>query len=623
MNRTRSIAAVPHVSQRLFPQTASAIRHAHRVAFALVALLLSACGANTSAPATADASAPASDPERAVTQALSFETSDGATLHATIRGTDDLRARPLIIEFSPYGAGSDVPDFGPAYNHIFVNARGTGQSSGVWTAVGPHDQQDVSEFVAWACAQPWSNGHIGLYGFSASAIAVYNSLHLPLACVDAAALMAGTNDLYRDLLYPGGGMNLLPGAVVGLGVGAPIILGGMLNLVQQHDLPLAQVFAGAGFLGTITEVLAHTTEDQFWLDRTQRAGPNHFPVLADTSFYDVESRGPFESYKMLRDLGVPVHLKTLGAHDGFPANTDGPQPAYRRWFDHYLLGADNGVERESKVELLIGHGGYGALAAGDFTRIEASDWPVPGTRWQTFYLDPARGGGAHSINDGQLTPQAPTQQARQGYPALSSLLSTDPNTTATVSAAGVGTLFQFLPFLDELGLIETLSLTYTTPALNTDADVVGPASLVLHMSSVLPEADINAVIADVWPDGSSHAVGVGRLRSSFPNIVAERSVFDDQGEVVQPYADHSQKSFALPAQTREYHVEFWPVGNRFQTGHRLRLYLSGAATYSIPAPNLNLVSVGRDTPSRLLLPVLPGSDVCAAIGTSCGNSALR
>src|SRR3546814_5062329 len=64
-------------------------------------------------------------------------------------------------------------------------------------------------------------------------------------------LMAGTNDLYRDLLYPGGGMNLLPGAVVGLGVGAPIILGGVLNLVQQPGLPLAQVFAGAGFLGTI------------------------------------------------------------------------------------------------------------------------------------------------------------------------------------------------------------------------------------------------------------------------------------------------------------------------------------------------------------------------------------
>lgn len=74
---------------------------------------------------------------------------------------------------------------------------------------------------------------------------------------------------------------------------------------------------------------------------------------------------------------------------------------------------------------------------------------------------------------------------------------------------------------------------------------------------------------------------------------------------------------------REYHVEFWPVGNRFQAGHRLRLYLTGAPTYSIPAPNLNLVAVGGQTPSRLLLPMLPGSDACAAIGSACESSALR
>src|SRR3546814_14585735 len=84
---------------------------------------------------------------------------------------------------------------------------------------------------------------------------------------------------------------------------------------------------------------------------------------------------------------------------------------------------------------------------------------------------------------------------------------------------------------------------------------------------------------------------------------------------------HSQKSCARPAQTREYNVEFWTIGNRFQAGHRLRLYLLGAATYSIPAPNLNLVSVGGDTPSRLLLPVLPGSDACAAFGAHCEGAA--
>src|SRR3546814_20721512 len=93
-----------------------------------------------------------------------------------------------------------------------------------------------------------------------------------------------------------------------------------------------------------------------------------------------------------------------------------------------------------------------------------------------------------------------------------------------------------------MGLIEPLALTYTTPTLAADVDVVGPTNLVLHLSSVLPEAAINAVIADVWPDGSSHAVGVGRLRSSFPNIVRQRSVFVARGRIVQPNTAQPTKS---------------------------------------------------------------------------------
>ena len=120
-------------------------------------------------------------------------------------------------------------------------------------------------------------------------------------------------------------------------------------------------------------------------------------------------------------------------------------------------------------------------------------------------------------------------------------------------------------------------------------------------------------VQPVWPDGSAHPVATGRLRTSYPKLVEARTVRDSAGEIVQPYADHSAKSYALPGQTREYHVEFWPVGNRFQAGHRLRLYLTGAATFMLPAPNLNIASVGGATPSRLMLPVLPGSDLAAAL----------
>src|SRR3546814_16443135 len=80
---------------------------------------------------------------------------------------------------------------------------------------------------------------------------------------------------------------------------------------------------------------------------------------------------------------------------------------------------DNGVEREPKVELLIGHGSYDALKSGDFTRIEASDWPVPGTHWQTLFLDQTRGGDAHSINDGQQIGRASCRNSGSQYVKIS------------------------------------------------------------------------------------------------------------------------------------------------------------------------------------------------------------
>lgn len=571
-------------------------------------------GGAPGSPVVAPAEPPVSGP---VTQrGLYFTASDGEQLYVDLRGTDDLAPKPLIVEFSPYGSNSALPDFGAGYNYAFVHARGTGQSTGAWGAVGPDDQRDIAEFLGWACEQPWSNGRIGLYGFSASAIAIYNSMHLALPCVEAAVLMAGTADLYRDLLYPGGIPNLVPGVVVALGVGAPLIASTPPRMTNGQA-PTEPLLSGLGLLGLTVDVLRQQVENDYWLARTQRPGPNRFPVLANTGFYDVESRGPFESYRLLRDQGVPVHLRVLGAHDGYPADTPGPFPEYRRWFERYLLDVDNGIDRESQVQLLVGHGGYPALMGGAWSRAEADDWPVPGTRWQALYLDPSRGGGALSLNDGQLSPTPVTVQARQAYLAATSLgTASDPNTTSTIWGA-MGSWFEALPMLAQMNLMEPLALTYSTPPLMRDIDVVGPAGLTLHLSSLLPQTDLYAVIADVGPDGRSHAVGIGRLRTSFPDVILERSRIDEHGEIVQPYADFSAKTPTLPTQTREYHVEFWPLGNRFQAGHRVRLYLVGAPTFALPAPSLNVISVGGDTPSRLLLPLLPGSDFCAAIGASC------
>jgi predicted acyl esterase len=71
----------------------------------------------------------------------------------------------------------------------------------------------------------------------------------------------------------------------------------------------------------------------------------------------------------------------------------------------------------------------------------------------------------------------------------------------------------------------------------------------------------------------------------------------------------------MPLVSRRYQVEFWPLGNRFEKGHRLRLELVGSSLASRPGlPGVNLVGVGGSGGAVLRLPVLPGSDLAAALG---------
>jgi predicted acyl esterase len=162
------------------------------------------------------------------------------------------------------------------------------------------------------------------------------------------------------------------------------------------------------------------------------------------------------------------------------------------------------------------------------------------------------------------------------------------------------------PLLTETTLSEPLGLTYTSPPLAHDLLSAGPAALDLRLSSTAPETALWAVIADVWPDGSSHPVAAGRLLSAYPSVVRGRSLVDQEGDVVQPYGDYSTKSDATPLTARSYQVEFWPIGERFRRGDRIRLVILGASAASLPSlPAVNFVTAGGSYASRLLLPVLP------------------
>jgi predicted acyl esterase len=238
-----------------------------RLALLVAVALLAAAGA---APAHA----------ASVTRQVSFTADDGVVLHAIVGGDGSLASRPLIVEDSPYAPGIDS-FAGSAYNYVELQWRGTGQSGGSLASAGPRDQRDLAEFMGWACRQPWSDGRIGLYGFSASAIVAYNAMHLGLPCVKAAALMSGTVDLYRDLLYIGGINNTAPGLYVEGAIFAPWLANLPARAQQQ---PASVPASGRGFATAPTDVATHSTEDGYWLDRAFKGDPQRIPIHADDGF---------------------------------------------------------------------------------------------------------------------------------------------------------------------------------------------------------------------------------------------------------------------------------------------------------------------------------------------------
>src|SRR4051794_10843641 len=353
----------------------------------------------------------------AVSQDFRVAAGDGVELAATLSGQAPLTARPTIVEFTPYGRGSaNGVNVGPDYNYLLVQDRGTGDSDGVFDSLGPRTQQDVADVLGWACRQPWSGGALALNGFSASAITIYNSLHLKLPCVKAAILGSGTFELYRDLLYPGGISNVAPGLVVLAGIGGPAFQQGFDRMQRAPDTAPG---VASGIAGSSADVAQHMQPDDWWRERGFRGDVNKIPSLMITSFFDVESRGGFQGFQAMREN--PSRLLLVHGHDGNPAGTDGGVAAARAWLDHFVRGVDNQAEQAPAVDMLLADGDRPAYSNGTFVRYQGTTWPVEGTKWAALALDAARSGTARTTNDGTLSLTPSPTASTQPYPTVPSL----------------------------------------------------------------------------------------------------------------------------------------------------------------------------------------------------------
>jgi putative CocE/NonD family hydrolase len=122
---------------------------------------------------------------------------------------------PIALEYDDYSAGTDNSAENPGsdardllaagFAVLGVNQPGSGCSGGV------NDIADVNEWgaagaqvVEWAAAQPWSTGHVGMFGSSWTGITQLGVASFRPKGLDAITPFHIVGDLYRDVAYPGG-----------------------------------------------------------------------------------------------------------------------------------------------------------------------------------------------------------------------------------------------------------------------------------------------------------------------------------------------------------------------------------------------------------------------------------
>ena len=359
-----------------------------------------------------------SDSQYAVTEdtLVFMRTRDGARLASYVARPVGKGPFGVVLQRTPYTrilhpAGKWWASRG--YIFIAQHVRGRDVSDGTNFGDYDTDVSDGYDAVEWAAKLPGANGHVGLIGHSDEGrLAWYAAVSAP-PHLSAIAPSAASGDPWRIVPYEDmvfSPINVDWACLMRartLQNTAELDIGPALGHLPLSDLPQR---LGCGDVALWDRWIAHPTLDAYWRAHAVTTNIAHekAPVLQIAGWYD-DSRGPIDYTNALN--AVPGHplvrlVMGPGAHKGvdYVAGDFGAQQRVEtrrlqlRWFDHYLLGKDNGVEREPPVDIFV---------IGDNTWRKEAAWPLARAVPTKWYM--SSGGSANtSGGDGVLDTMPPS-----------------------------------------------------------------------------------------------------------------------------------------------------------------------------------------------------------------------
>ena len=408
----------------------------------------------------------------------------------------DLQPGDLVTQYEERPIARELIHRG--YNFVSMDLRGTGASFGAEFADNWRAGHDIAQVVEWIAAQPWAMSRVGMVGISFEGMVQF---HTAAFAPPALACIAPQ--------YPGLPQCMFDG---GLAIASFVRTWERAHKGLSENEPSAPVDGPDG--ETLrAEAQAERSPDAYaMMEAISAMEPRQVTQLAVADLAESTAErtdlglagavGPLftSAHAQVNAANVPTYLVTGWWDLTFPGHLidffnrltsekkllmgawnhgQGGDSELLRWFDHWLMDAQNGVMDEPPVHFETSE------PSGSTVWKSAPRLPLPEAQPRTLYLSSEASGTIASVNDGSLSQAAAPEPAFAKYDVD--------------HGVSLGTLSRHSYYMDDV-FIDTVDLvargrrclTFTTPPLEAGVEITGSPAVDLEVATT---ADRGAIVA--------------------------------------------------------------------------------------------------------------------------------
>ncbi len=480
---------------------------------------------------------------------------------------------PAVLVRTPYGKEDGRESYyryvQRGYAVVIQDVRGRNESEGEWMP-NWYEVEDGDDALNWIASRDWCSKRIGMVGGSYLGYVQWAAAASGNPYLKALISVVCAGSPFVDSPRRGGSMEsgtLAWAFAVSRKKFCPELMERddweeVLNIRPLSELPKKALGYEVPFL---TKWLEDSDYNEFWRRSNwqERSKGAKIPALIQSGWFDDNGMGTTEALELVHDFPAGMRKVVLGPwqHSGnsrydLHGVSFGSQALrfdldhlYFRWFERYLKGIENGIDRTAPVEY---------YTVGEERWKTAENWPVPDTKVTELYLD-GEGQANSSGGDGRLAFEKPGK-------ALADTYEYDPKAPAVHIIDMSENEIEVPEDYTEEEKRQDI-LCYTSDILDRDLTITGDMTAELYISSDAPDTDFIVRVTDVDESGRSVKLADGILSARYRNGF-EKAEFLEKDEIV-----------CLRIRTTK-------ISNCFKKGHRIRVTVtSGAKNFVFPNSN--------------------------------------